>query len=158
LHNLRVSLQFGGNFEGAKSACETEAALPPEVQRAYSPLLHLSRQTAEHHYIAALALQVEQGSDSHARLHIDHALGKTYDGLGDYAAAFAWLARGKAARLAQIGDPTAHYAKVFAAARAALANPPARAGFGTEEPIFVIGMPRSGTTLVDRILSAHGDV
>jgi hypothetical protein len=34
----------------------------------------------------------------------------------------------------------------------------ARPGFGSEEPIFIVGMPRSGTTLVDRILSSHPDV
>ena len=49
--------------------------------------------------------------------------------------------------------------QLFDALRARFPSTPAPVkGFPTEEPIFVIGMPRTGTTLVERIISSHPDV
>ena len=158
LHNLGVSQQFTGDLEGARATFERELALTPEGRRPYAALVHLSRQTRERNFIPELTRQFEAAGDANARLQLGHALAKTYDDLGQYGDSLTWLLRAKAAKREEIGDLTAHYQSVFTSARDTFALMPAAEGFGSAAPIFVIGMPRSGTTLVDRILSSHGDI
>jgi hypothetical protein len=57
-----------------------------------------------------------------------------------------------------VGDITGRAAALFAAAREAFARTPLGGGDPSAAPIFIVGMPRTGTTLVDRILSAHPQV
>lgn len=91
-----------------------------------------------------------------------YALGKAYNDLGDTDRAFETYARG--ARLARARAP--HDAagsrrfvdEVIAGFTAdALAKLPAT-GVDSDRAIFVLGMPRSGTTLVEQILASHADV
>lgn len=87
------------------------------------------------------------------------ALAKAYEDLGDRALGFSHLLQGNALRRAQVTydeagtlDVMARMAGVFT--RDLLA---ARAGAGcaAEAPVFILGMPRSGTTLVEQMLSSH---
>ena len=99
--------------------------------------------------------------DVDAELHVRHALAKEYEDLGDYDSAFAQLAAGKTKKRAQLGYSIdadralfGTIERLFDAGRLA----GHAAGCPTTEPIFVLGMPRSGTTLVERILSSHPQV
>jgi tetratricopeptide (TPR) repeat protein len=93
-------------------------------------------------------------------LHL--ALGLLHDRRGDHAEAFAHFASGKAARLAkQSFDPDAISAAVDDVVRTftlAFYKRRKSAGWADESPIFILGMPRSGTTLVERILGQHSAV
>jgi Tfp pilus assembly protein PilF len=154
-HNLGVSRQFAGDFAGAEQAFEAELALQPEARRPYAALVNLRKQTRERNFIAELEAQFAAAEgDANARLSIGHALAKSYEDIGEELRAFEWLLRGKAAKRAALGDVIERQRALFAAADAPLRAPPAP-GCPSEAPIFVVGMPRTGTTLVDRILSSH---
>lgn len=96
------------------------------------------------------------------RLHLHFALGKAYDDAGDHAAAFRHYAAGNAIRSAQLGyDPADTRATVdaiiahFPAERfAAMAG----AGAPDPDPIFVLGLPRAGSTLIEQILASHSAI
>lgn len=101
-----------------------------------------------------------QGHDSRMSLHF--ALGKAYMDAGDSDRAFAHLAAGNRMKRASFhydGDATDRWL-------AAIADhfPPALferlqgAGDPSELPVFIIGIPRSGTTLVEQILAAHPQI
>lgn len=152
-YNLAASRQFAGDFDAAGSAYQDALALDPGLYKAWSALVQLRRQSAADNHIEVLtALFGAGGADGERDRHLGHALAKSHEDLGDHAQALAWLKRAKAGQGGP--DPVDH--AVFAAARApVLAVKP---GWPSERPIFVTGLPRTGTTLADRILSSHSQV
>ncbi len=160
--NLAASLRFLGRFTEAEQAYENVIVLDPTFFRAQSALSELRRQTPESNHVARLLAALEKvGTNTDAELHLRHALAKEYEDLGDCDAAFEHLAAGKAKKRAQlrysIEDDRALFEKVQALFdRARIAR--GADGYSSSEPIFVVGMPRTGTTLVERILSSHSMV
>jgi tetratricopeptide (TPR) repeat protein len=160
--NLASSAKFLGRFEAAEQAYEACIAVDPHFWRAHSALAQLRRQTDAGNHIArleTLLLTPELAVD--AELHLRHALAKECEDLGRYDEAFTHLVKGKARKRATLGYDFARDAELFAATVRASGSlpPPASAVADTPDaPIFVVGMPRTGTTLVDRILSSHAGV
>ena len=158
--NLATSLMFYGQIDAAEEQLEACIALSPGYWRAYVSLAQLRRQTPDRNHVARLeALISAHARDDEAQLNLNVALAKECEDLGDYPRAFDHYRDGKASHRKHLGDPAARDAAMFDAIRRrfdGLDDGPQ--GEGSIEPIFVMGMPRSGTTLVDRILSAHPDV
>ena len=95
------------------------------------------------------------------RMYLGFALAKAYDDLGRYADAFRHLEEANRLKRATIEfDMDAHdrFCDRMTAAFPVGAAAPADAGSESELPIFVLGMPRSGTSLVEQILASHPDV
>ncbi|MBC7769465.1 MAG: sulfotransferase [Phycisphaerales bacterium] len=156
LFELGLSQEYCGKFDAALKAYERALAAAPDFFKAREALVRLQKQTPERNSIAVMEAQFPgPDEDGWRTAHLGHALAKTYEDFGDLEQSLAWLKRGKARRKAF--NPY-DAAMEDALAQAAIeASPPAVAGFESQEPIFVCGLPRSGTTLVDRILSSHPD-
>jgi tetratricopeptide (TPR) repeat protein len=159
--NYGAALQFAGHFDRARAAYRRTLALDPAHYRALSSLAQLRRATPEDNDIAALTSLFDRvARDPDAALHVGHALAKIYEDLGDPTAALEWLARAKAAKRAQRPYDAALDAALFDSAIAlvdALAPRirPAETPPPVPAALFVVGMPRTGTTLIDRVLSSH---
>ena len=93
------------------------------------------------------------------RMQLQFALGKAFDDLDDREAAFAAWVEANRLRKAQLGYDIALERKLFATLKRYFSgsNPPAELSPGPA-PIFILGMMRSGTTLVEQILSSHSEV
>ena len=159
-YNLGASLQFVGAFDRAETAYLAAIERAPQFARAYSSLVNLKRQTVDDNHLPALkALFEQEEEDPDAALHLGHAIAKTLEDLGRYEESLEWLGRAKRGKRAAIAYDRANDAALFAAARAtvdhARDDPTDAEAAG---PIFIIGMPRTGTTLIDRIVSSHADV
>lgn len=88
-----------------------------------------------------------------------HSLAKEYEAIGKHTEAFKVLRYAKAEKRGSIGYQFCHDEPLFdLAAPGHLDTANTASEMTQKQTIFVIGMPRSGTTLVERIISNHSDV
>jgi tetratricopeptide (TPR) repeat protein len=160
-YNLATALVATGDLAAAEGEIEACLALDPHNWRAHMTAAQLRRQTAESNHLERLSslLPALEGAGQAARICVHMALAKEYEDLGRYAEAFSHLRTAKSAggenRSYTWTDDQALFQSII---ESFPAPEPRSGGYPTEEPIFVIGMPRTGTTLVERILSSHPDV
>ncbi len=159
-YNLGASLQFSGLFQRAESAYKASIERQPDSYRAYSALVSLSRQTPEKNYLTKLRELFEKNeADPDKALHIGHAIAKTLEDLEQFEESFDWLVRAKRAKRNAIDYNLQSDLELFDAAADTVSAPAGAGDSHTDAtPIFIVGLPRTGTTLVDRILSSHPDV
>ena len=109
--------------------------------------------------VAVMRAGLDRTDDAAHRLHLHFALGKALEDLGDHAGAFAHYAAGNALRHAQLGwDGDALQRQTVALAQTftpAFIHARAGAGLRADDPIFIVGLPRAGSTLVEQILASH---
>jgi tetratricopeptide (TPR) repeat protein len=159
--NHAASLKFLGRFAEAESAYEACLQLDPHCWRAHSALAATRRQTPAHNHVDRLQrLLAAPLPDADAELHLRHALAKELEDLGREDEAFGHLHAGNARKFAATGYDGARDQRLFEAVMRALPEPlPASQdqsdSAGDDAPIFVVGLPRTGTTLVERILATH---
>ncbi|MGB5940865.1 MAG: sulfotransferase [Rhodanobacter sp.] len=158
--NFATSLIFSGDTAQAESELEACLALAPDYWPAYDMRSRLRRQTpADNHVDALLSLLARTNGNPTAQLQLQLALAKEYEDLGEYARAFEHITAGKAMNRASRSYSFARDEAIVQALIRAFPEPrPQPPGCLSDEPIFVTGMPRSGTTLVERILSSHPEV
>ncbi len=155
--NFAMSLMYAGDIDAAEAQLEASLSLDPQYWRAHSSLTMLRRQTKESNHVERLLSHSQQSAnDATAQMYLNMALGKEYEDQEDFSKAFAHFTKGKAALKGdQLSSTKRDEALFEAMTRAFSERQPQAKGYPTEEPIFVVGMPRSGTTLVERIISSH---
>ena len=135
-------------------------ALAPGDARAHHLLAGLRKQTPARNHVERLVRTHEGSRDGRARLLLGYAIAKELEDIGQPDEALDRLCAANAEHRRTLPYAFARDAAVFDAIEA---NWPKQATAPATEPppdapIFIIGMPRTGTTLVDRILSSHPDV
>lgn len=159
-----LQLQFNGRMEEVESEIEACLRLGPTFGRASLTLARLRRWTeSDNHldFIAQRIGQVERGSEDHAAF--EFARYKEFEDLGRLDEAWQALERGNAvmrerlaAQLKSVDEPSLFDAVIAQCTPAWLAQ--TRHQFEGPIPIFVVGLPRSGTTLLERVLGSHSQV
>ncbi len=153
--NLATALMFVGDLDGAEREYEACLALDPRYWKAHLALSQLRRQKSDRNHIDRLQALLAAADDPAGRLYINLALEKELSDLGEHARSLQHLRAGKAAWRQTLDYDTRRDQQIFDAARRAFDAAPQRPGHDSAEPVFIVGMPRSGTTLVERILSSH---
>ncbi|WP_070151754.1 tetratricopeptide repeat-containing sulfotransferase family protein [Sphingobium phenoxybenzoativorans] len=161
-YNLAAASGFTGRVDDARAHYETILAKDPGDARAHYALAILSRQTALANHVARLQSALAKASKPDDALRIRYALAKELEDIGNSGDAFQHLSAANAAHKRAIQYDFGQDAAIFDAVEALFTDRAhsLAAGRGNADPapIFVVGMPRTGTTLVDRILSSHRDV
>jgi len=169
-HELLGSFeQQQGNFAAARACFERAVEIDPLRASAYLDLAATRRITIEDQPFVQrmLARLGDPALTDHDRARLGYALGKAYDDLGDYANAmphFDEANRIEAGRLRVAGrmlDPArlAHDVdRLIETFTPALLERHGSGGSDDDLPVFVVGMIRSGTTLVEQIVSSHPEV
>ncbi len=172
IFNRATVHRFLGAFAAAEADYDRVIALNPSDYEAYKNRSELRTQTAANNHVAQLEnLLTRPGLDWRREVQLRYTLAKEYEDLGDYENSFRNLQRGASARRKNLQYDVANdvstvdwiidaYPRARGAALAA-ASPPAAAAApppNASGPIFIVGLPRSGSTLVERILSSHSAV
>lgn len=160
-YNLAAACGFTGRVEAARDHYERILQADPGDARVHYALAILSRQSAQAHHIPRLEAALKAAQRPEDALRIRYALAKSHEDMGEATQAFAYLSQANAAHKKAIGYNPASDAAIFDTIERLFADGAPRgwgAGLDDEAPIFITGMPRTGTTLVDRILSSHSQV
>lgn len=160
-YNYAASCVATGDIEQAEKAYGRVIDAEPRDHDAWQNRSALRRQTVEDNHIEALTRELQSlPPNAIGEVPLCYALAKEHEDVGNFETGFDYLARGASARRRRMQydvqtDVTVmeRIAACFAENYAARAPAPAHEG-----PIFVMGLPRSGTTLVDRIISSHSEV
>ncbi len=154
-----LQLQFNGRLHEAEDEMESCLKMGPTFGRASLSLARLKTQTAANNhvdYIRAQIRRVEKDSEDHASF--EFALFKELEDLGEYDEAWAALERANRImdrRFRHDGQTEGRLFNALIERTGAEFLRPSAIEFDGPAPIFVIGLPRSGTTLLERILGNH---
>jgi tetratricopeptide (TPR) repeat protein len=167
-HSIGMIAEELGDFQEAEARFREALRLDPRNAACHSALAVLLRKRLPEEDLAAmrrLLAEPRLGDGRRCALHL--GLAQVCDDRGEYAEAAEHLRIGKALDLAgrqrrgRVYNPAAHTAFVDQVISAFTPDYFARVrgwGLDTERPVFVFGLPRSGTTLVEQILASHSAV
>ncbi len=154
------ALKTVGRGADAIDAYRRAIALRPSLGEAWWSLANLKTFRFSAENIAVMQRELARDDiDDDDRLHLSFALGKALEDLGDYEGSFGHYDRANTLRQGQIGYDDDEMAGRVSDIGAWFTSDifRARAGQGcmAADPIFVVGMPRAGSTLIEQILSSH---
>ena len=161
LQNLANNLVYHGDTEGAEKVFRRIIELHADSPQSHWGLSSSRKATDTAHIEEMQALQARHGNDARSSAFYLYAIGKEYEDLQQWDQAFDAFSRGAAARRSTVDFDEAaeiamfdyleeHYTGDWLDSLAE-GNP-------DPSPIFVLGQPRTGTTLVERIISSHSRV
>ncbi len=162
-HSFGHTLKTAGFTERAISAYRHSIHLEPAYGEAYWSLANLKTFRFSAEDVAEISAQLGSTQlNDEQRFHFDFALGKALEDQKQYAESFQHYQAGNLLRSATIGYSAERNSKKVAVSKKLFTKQffEQRKDFGiaSAEPIFILGMPRAGSTLLEQILSSHSQV
>ena len=159
--NRAAVRRFLGQIEEAEADYDRSIALDPDDYEAYINRSELRTQGCERNHIGELRRLLAYGiRDWHGEVQLRYALAKELEDVGEYARSWHELAQGARLRRDHLKYDVARDVATVGWIVDEFPAMPAQpiGGCPSAEPIFIIGLPRSGSTLVERILASHSGV
>jgi tetratricopeptide (TPR) repeat protein len=152
-------LKTAGRHEESVRAYRKAIEIAPTSGEAWWSLANMKTVHLSEDDIRAICQHLGQKRSDEDRWHFEFALGKAFEDRKDFAQSFEHYAQGNHLRKSQIGycaqDNRAYvercrklFTREFFAQRAGF-------GCGAPDPIFIVGLPRSGSTLLEQVLASH---
>jgi tetratricopeptide (TPR) repeat protein len=159
--NRAAVLRFLGQLDEAEKDYDQAIRLQPDDCEAYLNRTELRTQTGERNHIDELERLLAGGKSSWLdEVRLRYALAKEYEDLGRYTQSWHYLEQGARLRRAHLQydirrdiDTVRWIVDAFPRVTSGSTD-----GAQSPRPIFIVGLPRSGSTLVERILGSHSDV
>ena len=153
-----------GHFDKAENYYNKVLAINPKVASTHRMLVHLKKYTNPHdpHIDTLLNLLSGNKNDNEINIHVNFSLGKVFEDLKDYERSFEYYIKGNKAMRKTFNYDREQIKLYFKSIKKffnkSFVQNISKIDVGKPTPIFVLGMPRSGTSLVEQILSSHKQV
>jgi len=162
LFNLATSQRFLGEAAAAEKTLDKILSIDPADYEAAAMRSSLRRQSADNNHVDALKKTLDGGSLSPAaQVSFCYALAKEFEDLEAFQESFTYLERGADLRRSgmryEVATDVEIIEEIIRVFDAGFFSD-GRHGHESVEPLFIIGLPRSGTTLLERILGSHSSV
>ncbi|WND02978.1 sulfotransferase [Temperatibacter marinus] len=160
-YNLSTAYSFTGDMVKAEACLDQVISLNPHDYDAYYNRATLRKQTKDNNHLEELNdLALKVSSQQQAMVPVHFALAKEYEDVGDYAQSISHLMVGTKARKGMLQYTVQSDVETMDSLKKHMnldfcTDIKRKEGAG---PIFILGMPRTGSTLVDRILASHSKV
>lgn len=152
-----------GRTDESIAAYRRATAINPGYGEAWWSIANLKTVRLDEADIVRMTQALEQPElDEVKRLHLHFALGKAHEDARRYEPSFANYAEGNRLRRETSGYDADAHAELVRRCRSVYSSElfkrQAEAGSPSPDPIFILGMPRSGSTLIEQILSSHSQI
>jgi tetratricopeptide (TPR) repeat protein len=152
-----------GRFDEARACFERAIAIAPQLAGSYYDLVRCRRVTSDDDVLLRMQAALDTPGLETTQLHRLHlAIGKAADDLGDYALAMRHFDAADAVRRESAAFDSAAFStqvdRLIARCTPQWIARFSELGSRDAKPVLIIGMPRSGTTLVEQIISMHPQV
>jgi tetratricopeptide (TPR) repeat protein len=160
-NNLGLALKESGRIDEAREAAERAVALAPRRLSFYGNLAEVRRFVAGDDFFTKLEEIAREASSLavEEQVHLHFALAKAYGDIGQHENAFGQLLAGNALKRRNVVYDEASLLAGLERVKKVFTPKLLRGLEGLGEtsriPIFVVGMARSGTTLIEQILASH---
>jgi tetratricopeptide (TPR) repeat protein len=152
-----------GQYDAAVNSYRAALASQPQHGEAYYSLANLKVYEFSFDEVAQMHAQEDDSNLSHAdRTFLYFALGKAYEDKADYESSFTYYERGNRMKKSQSRYDAAEISADLKAQRDVCTTDffarNSGSGFPAPDPIFILGLPRAGSSLLEQILSSHSQV
>tara|TARA_R110000751_G_scaffold55606_4_gene119337 strand:+ start:128805 stop:130379 length:1575 start_codon:yes stop_codon:yes gene_type:complete len=161
LFNLASVQRYMGKIEEAQNSFDQLIKLDPSDSEAWLLRSNLKKQTSEHNHVLGLQQALKQPKKPIEQTQLLFALGKELEDLQKYPEAFEALKQGAQTRRANMQYTLDNDLAVLNKIRQVYDHrmlSSAIVGYDDPAPIFILGLPRTGSTLVERIVANHSEV
>lgn len=164
LHGMAQLYQETGQFERAEELLNKALTHANDKTRIRYHLALARKTTDNDENMAALLAESKQPQTAGSRnsLLLNMGLGKCYEDLADYETAFPYFMEGCRIKRSQFEYTTTmnngRFDKIKSALNQVTIERLKGAANNSSRPVFIVGMPRSGTTLTEQIIASHPDV
>lgn len=163
-NNLGNALLDLGHIDAAEESYKRAVELQPDYAAAHYHLSTVKKYVSrDEHFLTMQNLYLDNSITDRQRCHINFALAKAHDDMREFDQAFEHYKEGNALKKSELGYDIKSDFEDFGKLKSTFPTLPRISRRPSHEldsitPIFIVGMPRSGTTLVEQIVSSHSKV
>lgn len=161
--NLGVTHKDQGKFKEALSCFQKALSLKPDYGRCHFLKVALRKYSGTEAHISEMEnLLLQHEMPEEQKMHLSFGLGKAHEDSGNYEKAFYYLQKGNALKRNTYSyspeETEVEFKLIKKTFNTAFIQNNTQCGNPDHTPIFILGMPRSGTSLVEQILASHPNV
>ena len=164
INNMGNILKDQNKIEEATKAFEKALSIKPDFAEVHRHLSLIKKYTRDDkHFLDVKLLYKSMDLNDDSRCHLNFALSKMYEDIGEFDQAYVHLSEGNALRKKLLNYSIDQDENLFIKLKDVMPilfqnSLKLEDKSDKPKPIFILGMPRSGTTLVEQIITSHSNV